>query len=107
MALWFLTWAGKGHSDQAHEDTLYQTWTMKHGVLFLALFLLSYLFTFCLVKASLNQPRQHLVQHCCEPVTNETAQSSALNSSVLLQVCQTLQWLIRACTVLQLLQLLL
>lgn len=76
---------------------------------FFVLFLLSYLFlfTFCLVRAWLYQPRPHLLQHCCEPVTNETAKSNALDSPVLLQVCQILQWLIRVCAVLEFFQLLL
>jgi len=76
---------------------------------FFVLFLLSYLFlfTFCLARAWLNQPRLHLPQHCCEPVTNETAKSNALNSPVLLQGCQILQWLKRECTDLEFLQLLL
>lgn len=79
----------------------------SYVLFFFVIFPLSHLFTFCLVRAWLNRPRLHLLQHCCEPVTNETAKSNALNSPVLLKVCQILQRLIRVCAALEFLQLLL
>lgn len=102
MAIRFLTRAGEGtcrgtswgHRLRGMED---EPWDLcqlcfMRPFLFFVWFLLSYLFlfTFCLLRAWLNQPRLHLLQRCCEPVTDETAKSNALNSPVLLQVCQIL-----------------
>lgn len=108
----------RGPAGGAHEDTFCRAWSLKHGVCCQLCFMCPFLFclissflslslTFCLVRAWFNQPGLPLSPHCCESVTNETAKHKALNCLVLQEVCQILQWLIRVCAVLELLQLLL
>lgn len=86
----------------------YETWGLLSTLLHVPFSFLSYFFiliSVCLARAWINQPSLHLLQHLCEPVTNETAKANALNSLVLLQVCQALPWLIKAYVALELLQL--
>lgn len=86
----------------------YETWGLLSTLLHVPSSFLSYFFfliSFRLARAWIDQPRLHLLQHLCEPVTDETAKTNALNSPVLPRVCQALQWLIKVYVALELLQL--